>query len=59
MIPQRMVELLKDYAKYIKSDEACTDDFLAEGTSFVEVEQLMDHVAKAVEEYVQNHSYSL
>lgn len=49
---ERMKTLLLQYAAYLKSDEAVTDDFLGEGVTFEEAMIMMDHTAKAVEEYV-------
>jgi hypothetical protein len=42
------------YAAYIRSDEACTDDFLQEGMTFEEAIALMDAVATAVEAAVRS-----
>ena len=47
----RMRQLLRAWAKHIRSDDASTDEFLFEGMTFQECLDLMDHVAKAVDNY--------
>lgn len=49
---ERMKQLLRQYAAYLRSDEAVTDDFLGEGVTFEEAMTMMDHTAQAVDEYV-------
>lgn len=49
---ERMKLLLRQYAAYLRSDEAVTDDFLGEGVTFEEAMTMMDHTAQAVDEYV-------
>lgn len=46
---------MRDYANYLRSDDAVTDDFLSEGVTFEESLELMDKVADAVDQYVDRH----
>jgi hypothetical protein len=52
VIQEKMAKYLRDFSKHIKSDNASTDEFLVEGMSFGDCLKMMDHVSKAVEEYV-------
>lgn len=48
---ERMRQLLREWARHIRSDDATTDEFLVEGMTLIECIELMDHVARAVEAY--------
>lgn len=47
-ITPRLRQLMRDYADYLRSDQAVTDDFLSEGMTFQECLELMDKVAEVV-----------
>jgi hypothetical protein len=49
----RMKQLMSEFARHIRSDNANTDEFLHEGMTFIECVELMDEVATAVEKYVR------
>lgn len=48
----RLRALLMEYADHLQHEDAVTDDFLTEGSTFQEVLELMDAVADAVRYYV-------
>lgn len=50
---ETMQRYLLDFARHIRSDDANADEFLVEGMSFPDCIALMDHVARAVEQYVE------
>lgn len=49
---ERLRQLLMDFARHVTSDAANTDEYLAEGMTFDEALSVMDHVGKAVTQYV-------